>query len=217
MRRTILIGDVHGCLDELRRLVRKCGVDMGDDVVLVGDLIAKGPDSQGVVQYVRESGFSAVLGNHDAHVLRIKAGTLEKPAKPTHQSVADALTDGDWRFLSSLPLYQELEEGLIVVHAGLVPGVPLQEQKREHLLNLRSIDDQGRPSKKVEGVPWGAMWRGPSHVVFGHDAVRGLQQHAHATGLDSGCVYGKALTALIWPERTLVSVPAKKVYADPAA
>ena len=104
----------------------------------------------------------------------------------------------------------------LVVHAGLVPGVPLDDQEPEHLLNLRSITPEGRPSKKLDGTPWAALWRGPDHVVFGHDAVRGLQRHPHATGLDTGCVYGNALTALVLEagaDPRLVSVQARRAYA----
>ena len=69
MQRTLVIGDVHGCVDELRLLLRRCGYAKGDRVVLAGDLVAKGPDSQGVVELARENGFGAVLGNHDASAL----------------------------------------------------------------------------------------------------------------------------------------------------
>lgn len=217
MQRTIVIGDVHGCLDELQMLVRKCGVDLGDDVVLVGDLVARGPDSQGVVQYVRESGFTAVLGNHDLHVLRIREGTVTRPPKPAHLEVAQTLRDLDWLYLQALRPYLRLEDhNAIVVHAGMVPGVPVEQQRREDLISMRSIDAAGRPSKRVDaGAPWASLWPGPEHVFFGHDAVRGLQQHPFATGLDTGCVYGRELTAMILPDRTLVSVPARRVYADP--
>ena len=58
----------------------------------------------------------------------------------------------------------------------MVPGVPVEKQAREHLLTMRSITADGRPSKRIEGTPWGALWKGPEHVVFGHDAVRGLQR-----------------------------------------
>ncbi len=214
MTRTILVGDVHGCLDELEDLLRTVEPGPGDQVVLVGDLVAKGPDSAGVVQLARERGFRAVLGNHDAHVLRIREGNLKKAPKPTHESVANALTDADWRWLESLPLQLSVEaHRTLVVHAGVVPGVPLESQQRDHLLNLRSISPAGEPSKRIEdGEPWGSLWKGPEHVVFGHDAVRGLQRHPFATGLDTGCVYGKALTALVLPERRLVSVPARRAY-----
>jgi len=102
-----------------------------------------------------------------------------------------------------------------VVHAGAVAGVPLEKQDREHLLTLRSIRDDGTPSKRVEGTPWAKLWQGPERLVFGHDAVRGLQQYRFATGLDTGCVYGGRLTALILPEQRLVSVPARRAYVKP--
>jgi Calcineurin-like phosphoesterase len=219
--RTILVGDVHGCLDELQLLLRDVAFDRATDrVILVGDLTAKGPDSPGVVALAREQGFRAVLGNHDAKVLSLRqGGALEAThgAEPgTHAHVAAALGASDWRYLAGLPLYLSLPElDTLVVHGGFVPGVPLTEQPRHLLLNMRSITPKGEPSKRVhDGVPWGSRWPGPAHVVFGHDAVRGLQQHPHATGLDTGCVYGRALTALILPERRLVSVPARRAYVD---
>ena len=220
--RTIVIGDVHGCLDELQDLLRLCSIDeTADRVLLVGDLVAKGPDSQGVVQLARERDFRAVLGNHDAKVLSIGR---DAPARPgdedgkdggkDHATVARSLTSEDWRYLEALPLYRALPElDALVVHAGLVPGVALPDQPRNMLINMRSITPSGEPSKRVDaGVPWASLWPGPAHVVFGHDAIRGLQQHPFATGLDTGCVYGRALTAIILPDKRLVSVPARRAY-----
>jgi predicted phosphodiesterase len=218
-RRTLLIGDVHGCLDELQDLLRVAEVDArADRVILVGDLVAKGPDSVGVVALARERGFEAVLGNHDAKVLKMgpEGGDLSPLVSPReHAYVAAHLTPPDWEYLRGLPTTLLLPHlNIIVVHAGLVPGVPLEQQERRFLLNLRSITPEGEPSKRVdEGAPWGSLWPGPEHVVFGHDAVRGLQQHAHATGLDTGCVYGNALTGLLLPERRLVSVRARRAYS----
>ncbi|MBX5480718.1 MAG: metallophosphoesterase [Myxococcaceae bacterium] len=219
-RRTIVIGDVHGCREELEALLAACEVSKDDEVVFVGDLVAKGPDSQGTVQLIRERGFHAVLGNHDAHVLRIRAGTLDKPPKETHAAVARRLTAADWAFLEACPLYRRLDPalGAIVVHAGFVPGVPFDRQERDAMINIRSLRPDGTWSRKIDdGVPWASKWPGPEHVIFGHDAIRGLQQHPHATGLDTGCVYGRELTALILPERRLVRVKAKRTYSDPGA
>jgi hypothetical protein len=219
-RRTIVIGDVHGCLDELLALLERCDRSDEDRVVLVGDLVAKGPDSIGVVQWARESGVDAVLGNHDAHVLRARHGVIV--AKPKHQKIADDLSRADVAWLDARPLFLRIgdvsvghgkSQAYAVIHGGAVSGVALEQQEREHLLNLRSIAADGQPSKQVEGTPWGACWLGPEHIVFGHDAVRGLQQHAAATGLDTGCVYGRELTALVLPDRGLVSVPARHAYA----
>jgi hypothetical protein len=217
--RTILIGDIHGCLDELGDLLAACAVDWkADRVVSVGDLVAKGPDSHGVLQLVRETGIRAVLGNHDAKLLTIGAEGAKADdvgdGGDHHTAVARTLDEFDWALLGGLPLYLGFPElNVLVVHGGIRPGVPLDEQPRGVLMNLRSITAAGAPSNRVDaGVPWASLWTGPQHVVFGHDALRGLQQHPYATGLDTGCVYGRSLTALILPERRLVSVPARKIY-----
>jgi diadenosine tetraphosphatase ApaH/serine/threonine PP2A family protein phosphatase len=219
LERTIVVGDVHGCIDELRDLLRTVGYGRGDRLVLVGDLVAKGPDSQGVVQLAREAGALAVLGNHDEHALRARTEAAEgREIKPERRQVVDTLTDADWRFLEGLPLFLRLGEErpggpqVAVVHAGAVPGIPLEEQDRDHLLTLRSITASRAPSKRIEETPWAALWNGPEFLVFGHDAVRGLQEHPMATGLDTGCVYGGRLTALLIPERRLVSVRACRAY-----
>jgi hypothetical protein len=215
--RTIVIGDIHGCLDELQDLLRACAVDWSTDrVIAVGDLVAKGPDSRGVLQFARERGMQAVLGNHDAKVLACGPRTGGGGHGKHHAAVARTLDAADWRYLEGLPLYIEVPPlDLVVVHAGLVAGVPLDQQQRSLVINMRSITPAGEPSKQVDaGVPWASLWPGPAHVVFGHDAVRGLQQHPHATGLDTGCVYGRSLTALCLPERNLLSVPARRAYVE---
>ena len=185
-----------------------------DRVVLVGDLVAKGPDSAGVVRWARESKVDAVLGNHDAHVLRAVRG--EGHVGAMHRAVAESLSAADVAWLESRPLFLRLDpvagRPYVVIHGGLVPGIPIEQQTREHLLNLRSIKDNGEPSKKIVGAPWASLWTGPEHVVFGHDAIRGLQSQRFATGLDTGCVYGRELTALVLPAGELVSVPAARAY-----
>ncbi len=214
MRRTLVVGDVHGCLFELEALLARAGLGAGDRLVFVGDLVAKGPDSQGVLQLARETGALAVLGNHDAHVLASREG---RPVGAAHQAVARSLTKADWKYLLGLPLWLDLPEAnALVVHGGLVPGVPLAKQERELVLNLRSFDGQGRPTPRIEGgTPWAAWWKGNRFVLFGHDAVRGLQRHPYALGLDTGCVYGGQLTGVWLPERRLVQVDAKRQWAAP--
>jgi hypothetical protein len=216
--KTVVIGDVHGCAEELAALLHACGCGTSDEIVLVGDLVAKGPDSRGVLTLVREYGARAVCGNHDAHVLRYRraheAGLAPPELRPSHAVVARALDESDWQLLSSLPLFLRLpSHDAIVVHAGLVPGVPLEAQTPETLLNLRTIRPDGTGSRAAnDGVLWGSVWRGPETVVFGHHARAGLQQHPFAIGLDTGCVYGGRLTAYLLPERRFVSVPARRAY-----
>src|SRR5450759_1447731 len=136
MERTIIVGDVHGCVDELRILLRKVGHSKADRVVLAGDLVAKGPDSQGVVQFAREAGLLAVLGNHDAFALahRHEAHTRSHQGR---RSYIGTLGAEDWEYLQSLPLHLRLGPAqpggfdYLVVHAGLAPGLPVDTQKRE--------------------------------------------------------------------------------------
>lgn len=210
--RTLVVGDVHGCRQELEDLLDACGWSERDALVLVGDLVARGPDSAGVVRLARTLKARAVLGNHDDRVLQAAQG---QPTGRHHREVAGSLGADDLAWLSALPLWLELpEHGARVVHAGLVPGLALEAQPRELVLNLRSVTPQGQGTARLEaGAPWASLWRGPPHLLFGHDAVRGLQQWPWATGLDTGCVYGKALTALVLPERRLVQVPARKAWA----
>jgi diadenosine tetraphosphatase ApaH/serine/threonine PP2A family protein phosphatase len=221
MQRTIIVGDVHGCVDELQALLRQCGVARGDRVVLAGDLVAKGPDSRGVVQLAREIGALAVLGNHDDYCIDVWRRRHQGEARRLRRWSLDKLDDSDWAFLENLPLFVRLgaeREGgpeFAVVHAGAVPGVPLEEQERDNLLSLRSLVGGSAPSRRLlMRWPWAAAWRGPEHIVFGHDAVRGLQQYPLATGLDTGCVYGRELTALELPSQRIHKVPARRRYVS---
>jgi predicted phosphodiesterase len=222
--RTIVVGDVHGCRAELEALLERLRFDpAADRLVLVGDLVAKGPDSKGVVALCRQLGALTVRGNHDEHVLRWRRAHRRKRPLPklkkTHIEVALSLDEEDWAYLEALPLYRRFEDALegrdvLVVHGGFVPGVDLADQEPKYLMNLRSIDE-GEPSKGAfAGEPWASIWPGPELVIFGHDAIRGLQRHPHAIGLDTGCVYGGQLSAAVLEggRVEILHVPAAQTY-----
>jgi predicted phosphodiesterase len=219
MSRTIFIGDVHGCLHELEDLLDVCAYTAGDRVVLAGDLVAKGPDSPGVLKLVHNLAAQAVRGNHDHAVLRWHNAVIANhpPDRQTHHfRIARQLSTTDWNVLQTLPLFLRVpEHAAIVVHGGLVPSVPLELQEPDMLMNMRTLRPDGTGSRRPdEGELWGALWQGPELVVFGHHAMAGLQRHPHAIGLDTGCVYGGRLTAYVLPEGRLYSVAARHVYSN---
>ncbi len=229
MPRTLFIGDVHSCADELAELVERAALVSGDRVVLTGDLLSRGPKPHEVLKLYRELGARAPVGNHeqrlvDAHRARAKR---EKGPRlsPSHQAIVDELSAEDWQLLEALPLFVDVpEHGVVVAHAGIDPSLPRSKQDPWVVTHVRSIDADGKPSEKW-GRPWGALYQGPEHIVFGHNARKFPQLHAFATGLDTGCVYGGHLTGMLLPDGSppppaaergdcLIAVPARAQYSD---
>src|SRR6188768_78946 len=229
MPRTLFIGDVHSCADELSDLVDRAALTSADRVVFTGDLLSRGPKPHDVLKLYRALGGRAPVGNHeqrllDAHRAR-QAGEKGPELSASHQQIVDALEPEDWQLLTALPLFVEVpEHGVVVAHAGIDPSLPLSEQDPWVVTHVRSVDPDGKPSEKW-GEPWGARYAGPAHIVFGHNARKHPQLHPFATGLDTGCVYGGRLTAMVLPEGAsppsvaerqacLISVPARAQYSD---
>ena len=202
MARTIIVGDVHGCVDELGRLLDALAPGAADRVLFVGDLVARGPDSLGVLALYRSVNGQAVLGNHEYKLLAAHRARRDGSKRPRvsalHYGLLHRLAEADWALLESLPLSLSLpEHGLSIVHAGVLPEQGLAAQDPWVLTHIRSIDPQGKPSPRHDFEPWAARYGGDPHIVFGHNSRLGLQLAPHATGLDTGCVYGGLLTALV--------------------
>jgi calcineurin-like phosphoesterase family protein len=229
MARSIFIGDVHSCAAELAELLSAVAVNDDDRVYFVGDLLTRGPDALGVLSLFRSVRARSALGNHEQRLLAAHHARQRGEAGPklgsSHAEVAQQLRDEDWAVLESLPLWIDVpEHDVRVVHAGVVPGVPFEAQDPWLLTHIRSIGEDGKPSEKW-GVLWGSLYRGSPHIVFGHNARQRPQLHPDATGLDTACVYGGALTALVLPDGArpppadsridaLVSVRARRAYSD---
>jgi hypothetical protein len=216
--RVISIGDVHGCIEELQDLLRRCEYRPGDLIVFLGDIVCKGPDSVSVVKMARQIGAIGIRGNHDFEVIRwhqaIKSGVDPPVVGSEHFRIASCLSEADMAWMYSLPWFISSKElSALFVHAGFVSGIRLAKQNPRLMMNMRSILPDGTvTSKFFNNWPWARLWDGPQTVLFGHDADRGLQQYEHAIGLDTGCVYGGRLTACLLPEKVLVSVSARRKY-----
>jgi hypothetical protein len=222
--RTVIVGDVHGCTGELEELLERVRFsERNDRLVLVGDLLVRGPDVHGVLALVRRLGARAVRGNHEEKLLAWRH--RRKRLGPDHEPVARVLTADEWRMLDAMPLWLDLpRHGARVVHAGVLPAVAIAKMPAEALLKMRTIDKRGDWSDDADAGPlWGTLYKGPPHVIFGHHARAEPQLHPWATGLDTGCVYGGRLTALVLDEGEkmprgeavrplLKSVPALRKY-----
>ena len=114
-------------------------------------------------------------------------------------------------WLEALPLYIE-DKDFIVVHAGKVPNLALKDSPPEWLANIRNWDGDGSDLNRPGDPAWYEFYHQKKLIVFGHWAVRGLVERSNAIGLDSGCVYGKKLSALVLPGREIVQVSAHKAY-----
>src|SRR6185437_13287468 len=167
-----------------------------------------------------------VRGNHEQKILDWREDD-EVVLGRTHLEVARAMRDVDWTLLETSPLWIDLpEHGARVVHAGVLPGVDIEDQDEHTLLHIRTVGVRGskKSSAKAQGIPWATLYRGPPQIVFGHNAVAGLQLEPWATGLDTACVYGGRLSAMVLREgeripqsiarrrALLVSQPAARAY-----
>ncbi|MBV9945243.1 MAG: metallophosphoesterase, partial [Myxococcales bacterium] len=150
MALTAIVGDVHGCASELEDLVREIGYSaQSDQLILVGDLVARGPDSRGVLDLVRRLRARAVRGNHDEKLLAWHE--RGKDLSSEHERVARQLSEKDWRTLGAMPLWIDLpEHGARVVHAGVLPGVPVEKTPADAPLRMRTIDARGEWSDDAD-------------------------------------------------------------------
>ena len=211
MSRTIIIGDIHGCFDELGDLLGLINLQADDRVIAVGDLITKGPKSSQVLDlFINDPRFSSVVGNHDRAIRQYLRGE-PVPLTKQQRDVIQQLDDDRQRyaqFLRSLPYIIELPSHLIV-HAGIRPGVALDEQMASDLTEIRTM---GADPARRKGTAWYKIYRGPKTILFGHWPKKKPKRAAFAIGLDTGCVYGGHLTGYIIESDQFVSVPARETY-----
>jgi len=211
--RTIVVGDIHGCYDELIALLDKAGFGQDDRVVSVGDLIAKGPKNREVLQlFMTDPRFKTVIGNHDLALRRKWSGEkvkLKYAQKVTHKELKSK-KEIYVSFFNRLPFTIDLGTHL-VVHAGLRPEVELYSQTTCDMTLLRTL---GKNRESQDGTPWYDVYDGDKVVLFGHWPAPEPRIGRKAIGLDTGCVYGYNLTAYIIEEDRFVSVKAKRVYDE---
>ena len=202
MARTIFIGDIHGCWDELRSLLDKVALTDDDVVVSVGDLVDRGPDPTSVVDFFRRRPNAvAVCGNHERKHVR---GLLSFSQQITKCQLGDGYADAV-AWMGTLPYWWACPEA-VAVHAAVVPGVALEDAPEDVLSGTTS--GLARLDAQLSGRHWHELYDGALPVVFGHHVVDApLVRPGKAYGIDTGVCFGGRLTALIVPTFELVSVP----------
>jgi hypothetical protein len=211
--RTIVVGDIHGCYDELVELLEQCAFSQDDRVVAVGDLITKGPKDREVLHlFMTDPRFRTVIGNHDL-ALRQKWSGVKVPLKSAQKKTHKELKPEKEiyaSFFNNVPFTIDLGTHM-VVHAGLRPNVALYAQTTSDMTEMRTL---GKKPEKHDGTPWYDVYDGEKIVLFGHWPAPEPRRGKRAIGLDTGCVYGYNLTAYIIEEDRFVSVKAGRVYDE---
>jgi serine/threonine protein phosphatase 1 len=238
-----IIGDIHGCSDELAELLRRIAPGADDRVIACGDLFHRGPDAAGVMDLLAGVGARFVLGNHERKLLRRIGiaplrhdGSDRGPLELRLPELDPDDLDGDGRTPCVCPLERRAElvrflqlghsgyllrrrdiDGAgptsdgrewLVVHAGHEPNRRPEDCSIDTLTSIRRLEERGRPW-------WYERWAGPELVMFGHTHSAAPRTHSRggqlvALGLDTGCVYGGALSAYSPELDELIQVPAAR-------
>ena len=214
--RLIAIGDIHGCHKEFEDLLAKLDLANDDRVILLGDLINRGPDSAKVIALARQHAKFSLLGNHELRLLNYR-----KTGDPTHLKKSDyetmkQLSSRDWSYMAAMPLtYHDREHGIVLAHGGFLPEPVWHRQPARVVTRIQVIDKEGNPCKRSDAPTaphWSQLWSGPPFVVYGHTSRSEVSRLKWSLGIDTACAMGGALTACILPERKIVQVRARETY-----
>ena len=237
-----IIGDIHGCASELRTLLAGLGWQLrydgdaavgashpgGRQAVFVGNLVDRGPDTPGVLRLVmgmvKAGDALCVSGNHEAKLVRALKGANVTVSHGLAESLAQFDTEPeDFRqasldFMDGLISHYVFDDGkLVVAHAGLKESYHGRSSGRVRSFALYGdttgeTDEYGLPVR----YPWAQQYRGQAMVAYGHTPVPRAEWVNNTICLDTGVVFGGSLTALRYPEREIVSVPAEQQWYEPA-
>jgi serine/threonine protein phosphatase 1 len=214
MRRKIFIGDVHGCFRELMDLLKECDYNhKKDKLYFVGDLINKGPYSKKVLEFVYNSKAKVVIGNHELGLIKLYDSKKNWGGSTLDLVLLSLGKEAKFwiKWMKKLPSFIE-EDDFILVHAGLIPDKKPRERDREILARIRTWDGRGKDLNNEKHPPWYNLYKGKKKVIFGHWAKKGIIFEKNLIGLDSGCCYGRKLSAYILEEDEIVQVSARRQY-----
>jgi serine/threonine protein phosphatase 1 len=184
--RLFAVGDIHGCHSEFAELLARLSLTKDDRLVLLGDLINRGPDSCKVIDLARENRAISLLGNHELRFLKHRRTGEKKYLKEGDAETFKQLRPDDWTYLENMRLHFEVPElNTVFVHGGFLPDQP-------------SL--------------WADLWSGPPFVIYGHTPRPEVYKLKWSLGLDTDCVRGGSLTAYEVTEKRFLHVKARQRY-----
>ena len=234
--RTIIYGDVHGCLEEFKTLRSELNLTKDDREISVGDLLDRGDNSNATLTYAREQKIELVLGNHEYKYLRFTKH--EENSKQTGKknpmvfndeklAIYNALSKEDMEYIQNAPFFIKIDN-LTILHAGITNKIELlnaNKKELESLTRIRELDEHQKTLALGQSCYGSRFWSefydgGQGIVVYGHEAFNKVKIEKYSFGIDTGCVYGNKLTALIIEDTkepmlsyNIVQVSASKQYS----
>jgi hypothetical protein len=208
---TLIVGDIHGCFDELQDLLAAAGLSDGDIILATGDIVDRGPGTQEVLQFfAAHPNARSLTGNHERKHIRSFAHEINPSQSQliAREQIGDSYPD--WvAFMKTFPIYIQLPEA-ILVHAYFEPGIPLPDQQVPVLCGQMSGEFY---LKKKYARPWYELYDGDKPIVVGHHDILFNGQvfiyRDRVFDLDTSCVHGRRLSGLLLPAFKIVSVPSR--------
>jgi bis(5'-nucleosyl)-tetraphosphatase (symmetrical) len=229
-KKYLFIGDIHGCLDELKELLANTGwyKDTPEfKVILLGDLVDRGPDSKGVIRFTMENNLSMIRGNHDDRYIglknKIQWHQINQRSKkpmwmrnyPDRINFLNSLSDDEFLFLEQAPTLMTFPDlNLVAVHAGFLPGKPLALQEENTKMHIRFLNEDLSPAhldkdndycQPQNSFFWAERFEEPYNVIYGHHVWDLENIVTHETklgykcyGIDTGCCFGGRLSGLMF-------------------
>ena len=210
MNNLIIYGDIHGCYNEFISLRKKINPDKNDIEVCVGDIITKGKNSLKLLKYMQEYNIQSVLGNHEDKLVRYLEHEKSNKKNPIlldedENNIIKNLDEKDIAFLKSLPLFLQYEN-ITILHGGIQNHHNLKnltKKEKSKILRMRYLDSEHNfisyGKEDEDSIFWADLYDGnQGFIVYGHQWSKEVKKNSHALGIDTGCVYGNKLSAVVF-------------------
>lgn len=210
MNKLVIYGDIHGCYDEFISLRNQINPEKNDIEVCVGDIITKGKNSIKTLDFIIENNIKSVLGNHEDKIIRYLNHQKSNKKNPIEldkdeQSIVDNLSEIHIEFLQNLPLYLQFED-ITVLHGGIQNSMDLKnlsKRAKQKILRMRYLDENDEyltyGKEDENSTFWADIYDGnQGFIIYGHQWFNEPKKSNFALGIDTGCVYGNKLTAVVF-------------------